>query len=218
MSQKSTTKIESESVITPVPGVPLPTEAFADAPNVVEDFEAELLANEELPLEDQPHGRGVQIPAPVSLSSADANTAAMLRVAESMERIVSRNESTRQLSYAEILPVTPFNPEGKRNRIGFKRQTYMHGILLNPMLHTEEEIDLFNQLKPGRYIDRKVEVQLTRSGELNLQWAGSKIDARMAIYTQFPEIKVMLKQIIAERAEKEAKRRRGVFDDEDDIT
>lgn len=197
-------------------GVPVPQEVFADQPNTVVDFEAEILANENLPEEA---GEG-QVPTLDEIGVAlkvDPTAAAMLRVAESMEKIVARNESTRQLSYAEILPVTPWNPEGKRNRVGFKRPTFMHGIQLNPLMHSEEEMALFNKLKPGRYIDRKVEVQLTQQGEINIQWAGARADTRIEMYTRFPSITLLLNAVIAEREAKESKRRAGRFDEDEDV-
>jgi hypothetical protein len=143
--------------------------------------------------------------------------AAMVRVAESMEKIVTRDESVRQLSYSEIKPTSPWNPEGKRVRPKFTRNTYLHGILLNPLTHSEEEIHLFNKLKPGRYLDRKVEVQRNNEGEINLQWAGAKNDMRIEMYTQYPSMTLMLRAIIAEREAKEERRRRGQFDDEEEV-
>lgn len=141
----------------------------------------------------------------------DATMAAMLRIAESMEKQEARREAVRQLTYNEILPTSPWNPEGKRVRLGFSRPTYLHGIALNSLTHTEDEIALFNQLKPGRYLDRMVEVQLGSGGEINLQWAGAKNDARITMYTKYPTITHLLKAVIAERKAKEEARRRGDF-------
>lgn len=144
-------------------------------------------------------------------AALDTTMRAMLRIAESMEKSEARREAVRQLTYAEMIPTSPWNPEGKKVRLGFSRPTSMHGIPLNSLQHTEEEIALFNQLKPGRYVERKVEVQLGSGGEINIQWAGSKVDARIMMYTRFPTIVKLLETVIAERKAKEEARKRGDY-------
>lgn len=187
-------------------------EAFKALPNATIDFEEAVLTDDTSFM-----GAGTEV-AGTPLSAADANTAAMLRVAESMERIVSRQEATRQLSINEVLPNSPWNPEGKRVRAKFSRPTFLHGIDLNSLTLFEEEIELFNQLKPGRYIDRKVEVRLTQDGSIDLSWPGAKNDARIEMYSRFPTLASLLKAVIAERKAKEDRRRRGVFDDSDSLS
>lgn len=146
----------------------------------------------------------------------DATTAAMLRIAMSMETMMSRQEAVRQIPFNEVKPVTPWNPEGKTDRIGFSRTTYMHGIMLNPMTHTEETLRLFNQLKPGRYIDRKVEVQRGNDGSINIQWPGVRIDQRIEFYGRFNHIDVLLQAILDERKAKEDRRKLGILDDDEE--
>lgn len=175
----------------------------------------DILNNEnsgEDPQGDQPTPTLEQMGSAIAdAQKLDATMQAMLRIAESMEKAEARREAVRQLGYNEIAPTSPWNPEGKRQRLGFSRPTFLHGIALNSLTHTEEEIALFNQLKPGRYIDRQVEVQLGSGGEVNLQWAGSKTDARITMYTRFPTISLLLKAVIAERQAKEEARKRGDY-------
>lgn len=152
-----------------------------------------------------------QAPAP----SLEAYAAAMLRIAESMEKINARAESVRQIPFNEVIPDTPWNPKGKRDRVSFTRPTFLHGIALNPLMHTEEEIQLFNKLKPGRYLDRKVEVQRGNDGSMNLKWEGKKIDQRIMFYSEYPTISLLLSAIIKDREVKEEKRRKGLTYEED---
>lgn len=194
-------------------------EQFKNLPKTVVNLEDDVLNNE---FSGEPGGVAPEGAVPVGTdvvappeTLADRTAAAMLRIAESMEKMEARREAVRQLTYAEILPVSAVNPEGKRNRIAFTRDTYLHGILLNPFQHTEEEIALFNKLKPGRYLDRKVEVQKNNNGDVNLVWEGGKNDNRMQMYSQYPSIVTMLKAIVAEREAKEAKRRAGLVDEDE---
>jgi hypothetical protein len=147
----------------------------------------------------------------------DATTAAMLRIAQSMETMMGRQEAARQIPINEVRPVSPWNPEGKVTRLQPKRPMYQHGIAINPLTLTEKTIDLFNQIKPGRYYSRQIEVQRYQDGGVNLQWAGAKLDKRIEFYSQFRHIDEVLEGIIKERTEKEAKRKAGIFEADEEL-
>lgn len=148
-------------------------------------------------------------------AALDPTAAAMLRIAQSMEAFMQRGEAQRQKTVNEVAHVTPWNPEGKRQRAGFTRPTYQHGIPLDPLTCTEETIRLFNQLKPGRYLDRKIEVQQAQDGAINLQWAGQRIDQRIEFYSRFGHIDDVLRAVIAERKVKEEAKKLGRVEDTD---
>lgn len=169
------------------------------------DEEAELLAGSP---EDQQIG---QVPAPPTPEALAAmQTAALIDLAQAVKGIVSQQQATRQVPYHEIKPVTPFNPEGKRDRKKLKYTFLQHGKLVTPINLREEEIELINQLKPGRYWNRKIEVQISRDGTtLNLTWTNAKIEQRMEFNAAFPDLLAVLRHCIKERAEKEAKRKAG---------
>lgn len=175
-------------------------------PSSYVDFGADVLSNENL-ADDAPP------PAPTPVSRDEA----MIRVMESMEKIVARQESTRQIPYNEVKPVSSFNPTGDRNHPQFSRPTHMDGILLNSLMHTAEEIKLFNQLKPGRYWERRIEVRRGSSGEIDLVRLGGRMDQRYERAGRFPTLVSMLEFIIAERKDKERKRREGLYEADEAI-
>ena len=142
---------------------------------------------------------------------------AMLEIARSMKAMMDRQEAVRQIPFNEMKPVTPFNPKGDRFRKEFNRPTWLQDILLNPLTHSEEEMVLFNQLKPGRYIDRKVEVMRGADGGINLRWNGKAMDKRIEFYSQWPDIKLLLRAILKEREDKLAKKRANVVDENEDL-
>lgn len=210
MAQKDT-KVE-------VTAVPEAFESLKDQPNVVleaVDFESDVLNNE---FAGEPEGKAPE--APPQLSPEDKFSRmmeAMLSIAENTEKREARAEAIRQIPYNEILPVSPWNPTGKRDRVKLTRPTYLHGIIVNPLTHTEEEITLWNKIKPGRYIDRKVEVRMQQDGSIDLSWPGAKTDARIEFYSRFPTLASLLQAVIAEREEKEARKRRGIYTDDDSL-
>lgn len=145
----------------------------------------------------------------------DAQTKALIELAKSVGLMVQNQERVRQKGILEIDPVTPWNPEGKRNRVPLTRMTYQHGQLVNPFHMTEEEIILANQLKPGRYYDRKIEVHRTEDGGINLSYHLGKVHERMELARQFPDFASLCRFLIKERQEKEEKKRRATIEDDD---
>lgn len=193
-----------------------PEVEVADVPQREVIVEAELLADAEA--EAKAFELSAQVEEEVKrrmkeVSAADPTATAMLQIAQSMQAFMERGEATRQRQVHEISPVTPWNPEGKRQRVGFSRPTFQHGIPLDPLTCTEETIRLFNQLKPGRYLGRKIEVQLAQDGAINLQWAGQRIDQRIEFYSKFGHIDDVLRAVLAERTLKEEAKRTGQIED-----
>lgn len=196
---------------------------FEGQPNArLDDFEEDILNNEFAGEAEgkAPEGAVVIGATAPALSTEDKFMLLMeqmSRIAAGTEARELRAESIRQKGYSEINPDSPWNPEGRRDRAKLSRPTHLHGIQLNPMQLFEEEILLFNQLKPGRYLDRKIEVRVTQDGSVDLSWPGAKNDARIEMYSTYPTLTSMLKAVVAERKAKEEKRRKGVFDDTDSL-
>lgn len=193
-------------------------EQIAQAPNPrLDDFEDDVLTNEHME-QTEPSAPGqAPLARPATQDQMAQMMAAMLEIAKSLSSAEQRRESQRQLSITEIKPDSPWNPEGKRDRLKLSRATSLHGIALNPLTHSEEEIALFNKLKPGRYIERRVEVRMTQDGSIDLSWPGAKNDTRIEFYSRFPTLVSLLQAVIAERTEKEDRRRKGIFTDDDSL-
>lgn len=184
-----------------------------EVPEVVvsgRSLEEEILAGEP---EDMEIGKPEEDMTAAQTAAMQAK--AMLKIAESMSGFMQNQERTKQKSYLDILPDSPFNPEGKRSRTPLRGSIFQHGMMVNPMMLTEEEIVLANQLKPGRYVNRTVEVSRTSNGDLNITWPNKRIDQRMEFNSKFPNFPTLCRVLVAERLEKEAKRRAGHFESEE---
>lgn len=190
------------------PEVPeLPTPAFVNLEEEILRGSAEdqLIGREE----DEPKFR---TPMEVKL---DAQTEALLAMARNLGILVENQQRTKQLSLLEITPTTPWNPEGKRNRVPLTRPAYQHGQLINPLNMTEEEISLVNQIKPGRYYDRKIEVYRTVDGGINFTYMLGNTANKIEFWSKFPSLVSLLTYIIDERKAKEAKRRANVVEEDE---
>lgn len=148
-------------------------------------------------------------------STSDITAKAMLTIAESVKALVESQQSVRQIPLSEIKPVSPWNPEGKRNRVPLSRVTMINGNPLNPMMMTEGEIILANELKPGRYMNRKIEVQRSQDGTINIVWANAKIEQRMEMAALYPDFTALAKAVINDRKAKEEKRKSGVVEEQE---
>lgn len=151
---------------------------------------------------------------PPSSFSNDA-LKALLDMATSMKAMVQENQANKQIPLKDIKPVTPWNPEGKRSRLKPRGEIYQNGYLVNPLMMTEEDIELCNKLKPGRYLDRTVTVARQRDGSLYIEYASARTDQRMDFYAKYPTFTSLAAALVKDREAKEERRRRGEFDSEE---
>jgi hypothetical protein len=82
-----------------------------------------------------------------------------------------------------VLKITPWNPTGSKTRPRLKRPTLQNGNQVREYTSHDEEIELWNQLRPGRYgPNRKYAVVRRPSdGAIDFRYACKTIDDRMAI-------------------------------------
>ncbi len=83
--------------------------------------------------------------------SSDAGTLASL--VQSISKIAEQSDRgpIKSIPIAKSKQRTPWNPTGKKVRLKLTRPTYMNGHRLHETRMGELEIQLFNQVKPGRY-------------------------------------------------------------------
>ena len=91
-----------------------------------------------------------------------------LRMIDILEKLSDRNEAgpTPQIPFAQAKFCTPWNPSGKPYRDTLQRKTFVNDFQIREITHSEEEIRLLNQVRPGRYNNRKWLVREEDSGEV----------------------------------------------------
>lgn len=79
------------------------------------------------------------------------------RLVAAIELLAAQQEAgpVKQIPLAKAKFCTPWNPTGKRYREELRRPTYLNGHRLRSMMLSEDEIQLLNQLTPGRYHDNR---------------------------------------------------------------
>lgn len=81
----------------------------------------------------------------------------LLKQSEALDKIANRSEAgpTPQIPFAQAKWQTPWNPTGERYARLLKRTVRLNGHRLSEITMSQPEIDALNDLKPGRYNDRK---------------------------------------------------------------
>ena len=91
--------------------------------------------------EDEP-----QTEQEVALAQAQANVKALQAIADTLQA-----GPVKQVNRANRVPKTPWNPEGKKVRATLRCRMTQNDTRIGESRLSEEEINLFNQLKPGKY-------------------------------------------------------------------
>lgn len=84
---------------------------------------------------------------------------------------------------------SPWHPKDGSPRLKLKRKTYQHGILLNDPQGldrlTNEQIDLFNKIRPGVYCDGVVKVTRRRDRGIDITYPIRTASQRLRLVNQF---------------------------------
>jgi hypothetical protein len=125
-------------------------------------------------------------------------------LANALKGAVEETAPIKQIHISRYVAKTPFNPEGKKKheRSKLKCEFLQNGFKPNVGMLFDAEIDLINQLKPGRYLDRKVEViERNEAGKrsIELRYDNASIEQRMEMKNVARSLGEMLEKIVAEQ-------------------
>jgi hypothetical protein len=130
----------------------------------------------------------------IAASVSTATASAILEVERATRLIENRNP-----------PLKAWNNPGGGPRPTLTRETYFCSHLQREGQLSDEEIELFNQVRPGRYHNRKWEV-IERPGssdgvsEIDIRVPAASVSDRM----ELPALSVLLREIVAEGRGKES--------------
>lgn len=131
------------------------------------------------------------------------------RLARAIEMLAEKQDAgpVKQIPLPKAKIRTPWNPTGKkaRDRAKFERQSYMNGHRLREGMHHEREIELFNQIRHGRYLNGKVTVLEISGGaegsdRVDLYVKNKTIQDRLEMASFAPSLEILLTNILAEQS------------------
>lgn len=134
--------------------------------------------------------------APVSTN--DALVSILARLAENAE-----SGPVKQIPRSKAKIRTPWHPSGSKNRPKLARQTYVNGGHQREILLSNKEIELFNQIKPGMYINRKVLVieSADKDGAAIAVYFPNKTQEDRLLSMQYaPNLETLLGKIVEEQS------------------
>jgi hypothetical protein len=103
-------------------------------------------------------------------------------------------------------PNTPWTPKDGSAKLKLRRKMHQHGMMIDPDLITNEEIELLNKLKTGSFLDGYVRVYRRRDKGIDIDYPIKTASQRLRLVNQFGirNFKELLERCIAE-AENPAK-------------
>lgn len=108
----------------------------------------------------------------------------------------------RKVTFGQYDPKSSFHPDKKKAK-HLTRECFQNGARLNEATLFDAEIELLNQIKrPGRYLNRKVEVVIregTDSETVELRYNNATFEQRSDLKSQARNFLEMLKQIVMEQ-------------------
>jgi hypothetical protein len=158
------------------------------------------------------------------VTPADAALTAIGNLLQNQQTMMERTEATRMLKVHEIEHSTHFNPDIRKYRIRKWSAFYQnHARVAEPHL-SPRDIELIDQLKPGKYNHKKWEVVRTQDDGVSINYNNKTTAQRFEIAREtsanrkpgYSGLTSMLEMIVTEReAQDAAKKRRGYAEDDE---
>jgi hypothetical protein len=119
--------------------------------------------------------------------------AALVQAINSTKPVEKKNRFSRTA-------LTPWTPKDGSKKLKFKRKAYQHGRLVNEETCSNEEIALFNKIRPGRYCDGHVVVIRRKDRGIDIDYAIKTASQRLKLVNQFGirNFKELLERVIME--------------------
>jgi hypothetical protein len=105
--------------------------------------------------------------------------------------------------------------EKNKRKVKLKQPFHQNGVLIRIDQLTDEQVELVNQLKPGRYNSRKWEIVKRRDRSIDFRYPNKTIEHRMQTASQAGDLTGMLKMILTEAETIKARRKAGEDVDDD---
>lgn len=128
-------------------------------------------------------------------------------VSQLINALVSAIQLTKPVekkTFATFKSRTAFTPKNGEPRAKLKRKSYHHGILQNRdggrELLSNEEIELFNKIRPGTYCDGHVTVTRRRDRGVDVDYPVKTASQRLQLVNKYGirNFKELLERIVAE--------------------
>ena len=111
-------------------------------------------------------------------TSAQALVEALVQAIQITKPIEKKTVATRTSK-------SPWDPKDGSKKLKLKRRMFQHGLPIDPDFITNEDIELLNRLKTGRFMDGWVKVFKRKDGGIDIDYPVKTPSQRMKLSGQF---------------------------------
>jgi hypothetical protein len=127
-------------------------------------------------------------------------------LAKAITDAVTEASPVKQVHISKYKAITPWNPTGALRRPAMNAKFLDNGSEIPDWKVTDEDIALLNQLKPGRYLDRKLEV-IERNDNggartVEIRYSNKNVGQRMEMKNYGRNFTELLQNIVTEQKPK----------------
>lgn len=129
-------------------------------------------------------------------------TEAQQALANAFVQAIERTRPPEKKTVATRRKNTPWSPPPGVPRIKMKRKMYHHGLLLDEQI-SNEDIELLNRIKPGRYCDGYVVVTLRKDRGLDIDYPIRTASQRLKLVNTYgiTSFNGLLKRLVDEASD-----------------
>lgn len=123
-------------------------------------------------------------PEVVETKEEAATKSAQEMLVEAFVTAVERTKAPEKKNEFNRKGRTPWSPPDGVPRLKLRRKMYQHGLLIDNKV-TNEDIALLNQIKPGRYCDGNVHVNLRKDKGLDITYQVRTASQRLKLVNNY---------------------------------
>lgn len=104
--------------------------------------------------------------------------AALVQAINSTKPVEKKNPFTRKVN-------TPWTPKDGSKKLKLKRAMYQHGRLIDEAKLSNQEIDLCNKVRTGRFLDNYVTIYRRKDRGIDIDYATKTASQKLRLVNQF---------------------------------
>lgn len=125
-----------------------------------------------------------KVPTEVTATDSQGNQVTLTPTQELVQALVQAIQLTKPVekkNYATRKPRDPWQPKDGSPKHKLLRKMHQHGIIIDPDTIVNEEIDLLNKIKPGRYLNDYVKVYKRKDQGIDIDYPVKTASQRMKL-------------------------------------
>lgn len=121
----------------------------------------------------------------VGIEAVKESTVGTSELAAALVQAINATKAVEKKTIANRKPRTPWTPPDGVARLKLKRKAYQHGMLINDDRLSNDEIALFNKLRPGRFLGGNVTVTRRKDRGIDISYPIKTASQRLKLVNLF---------------------------------